>query len=219
MLRPILAAAAVAILLAPATAGEAGDIARDALYAGDLEGGLARLRPLRDSDNEALFGFGFITFVKGIEGFAQALYRHGVAAPETPPMLGGGPPLTVPVPVNPNPEPLAYAKVRDIVMELRDRLDEATLSFEGAAQSGDYVVVIDPMLIKIDADADGKVEETESIANVFMGAFGMSGPGAGGRMGTPTVPADFTIGFDRADAFWLAGYSQVFVAQAEFLLA
>jgi hypothetical protein len=219
MLRSILAAAAVAVLLAPANGGEAGDIARDALYAGDLEGGLARLLPLRDTDNEALFGIGVITFVKGIEGFAQALYRHGVAAPETPPMLGGGPPLAVPVPVNPNPEPLDYGKVRDIVMALRDRLDEATLYFEGAAQSGDYVVGIDPLLVKLDADADGTVEETESIANVFMGAFGMSQPGAGGRMGTPTTPADFNIGFDRADAYWLAGYSQVFVAQAEFLLA
>jgi hypothetical protein len=220
MLRSVLAAAVLALFAVPAGAGEAGDIMREALYAGDLDRGIARLQPLLESDNEAAFGTGFITFVKGIEGFAQALYRHGIAAPATPPVLGGGPPLAVPVPTNPNPEPLDYATIRAVVMALRDRLDEASLHLERAGQSGEYVLPIDPLLVRIDADGDGTVEETESIANVFMAAFGMASPDAPtGRTEPPAAPADLTIGFDRADAIWLTGYSQVFAAQADFLLA
>ena len=217
MRNSMLLAAVFGLLAMPVLAGEAGDIARDALYAGDLEGGLARLEPLLETDNEAAFGTGFITLVHGIEGFAQALYRHGFAAPTTPPGLVGGPPLAPPVPLNPNPEPLDYSKFREIITALRDSLDRSRLYFKDAAQSGDYVILIDPLGIKIDADGDGAVEETESIANILMPAFGMAQPGA--RPGTTTPPPDITIGFDRADAFWLAGYTEVFAAQADFLLA
>jgi hypothetical protein len=217
MLRSILAAAVLALSAVPAVAGEAGDITREALYAGDLDGGIERLQPLLEADKEAVFGSGFITLVKGIEGFAQALYRHGFAAPEAPRGVVGGPPLAVPVPLNPNPEQLDYAKVREIVTALRDRLDEARHYFESAGQGGDYVVLLDPLLVRIDADGDGAVENTESIANVFMPAFGMTEPGA--RPGTPPSLPDHPIGFDRADAFWLAGYTEVFAAQADFLLA
>src|SRR5687768_12714144 len=115
MRNSMLLAAVSGLFATPALAGEAGDIARDALYAGHPEGGLARLRPLLDTDNEAAFGTGFITLVQGVEGFAQAIYRHGFAAPTTPPGLVGGPPLAPPVPLNPNPEPLDYLKFREIV--------------------------------------------------------------------------------------------------------
>jgi hypothetical protein len=217
MRNSIPVAAVLAMLAMPAAANEAGDITREALYAGDLDGGLAKLEPLLATDNEAAFGTGFITLVQGVEAFAQALYRHGFAAPTAPPALVGGPPLAPPVPLNPNPDPLDYSTFREIITTLRDSLDRSRLHFEDAAQSGDYVVLIDPLLIKIDADGDGAVEETESIANILMPAFGIAQPGA--RPGTTVAPPDISIGFDRADAFWLAGYSEVFAAQADFLLA
>ena len=37
--------------------------------------------------------------------------------------------------------------------------------------------------------------------------------------GAPAAMPDASIGFDRADAIWLAGYSQVFASHADFLLA
>jgi hypothetical protein len=212
MLRFSIAAAALALLAIPAEAGEAGDIAREALYAGDLDNGLETLRPRVEADKEAVFGTALLTLVQGIEGFAQALYRHGFAAPSAG-ALAGGQPLAVPVPVNPSPEPLDYAAVRAMLTALRDRLDEASLLFERAAQSGDYVVLFDPLLVRMDLTGDGKVEATESIGGLFAAASAMSRPGA-----PPALP-EVTIGLDRADAFWLAGYTQVFAAQADFLLA
>jgi hypothetical protein len=159
---------------------------------------------------------GLLTLVQGIEGFAQALYRHGFAPPSAPPALGG-PPLAVPVPANSAPERLDYAGVRAILTALRDRLDEAGLLFERSAQSGDYVLLLDPLLVRIDMTGDGAAEETETIANLFMAAIGLSQPGT--RPGAPPSIPEVTIGLDRADAFWLAGYTQVVAAQADFLLA
>jgi hypothetical protein len=222
--------AAVLVVLLPASlaqAGEAGDITRDALYAGDLAGGLTRLGPLAEAgDSEAAFGSGFLTFVSAVEGLAQGLYRHGIVAPET---GAFGPRLTLPLPPNPTPEPLDYAKVRAILERLVTDLDRATAQLLAGGESGDYVMLIDPLKVRIDVNGDGAAEETETIGNVFEAAFGLSRPSAmrptepPGPPGTPPAPVtldrDSSIGFDRADAIWLAGYSQVFAAQADFLLA
>jgi hypothetical protein len=238
------------LLVSRATAGEAGDITRDALYSGALEPGYEKLMLLDPADPEAAFGKGFISFVQAIEGFAQDLYRYGLAAPETGPM---GPPIAVPVPVNAAPEPLDYQKVRAMLERVVEKLDVASIQFQEGGGSGDYVVMIDPLQIRIDVNADGQAEETETIQRVFQQAFGMTDPrgpavttapapettvvpaepaqerkGRGDKTGksaaTPeSAPSsaitETTIGFDRADSIWLAGYSQVFAAQADFLLA
>ncbi|HHY49284.1 MAG TPA: hypothetical protein GYA10_06010, partial [Alphaproteobacteria bacterium] len=171
MFRPIAAAAALALLASPATAGEAGDLARAALYSGDLEGGIERLEPLAAvMDAEAIFGTGLIRFVQAIEHFAQGLYRYGLAAPDTGPM---GPPIAMPVPANADPEPLDYAKVRALLEAVVDDLDRAARDLEDAGGFGDYVVTIDPLLVRIDVNGDGAAEETETIERVFQQALGM----------------------------------------------
>jgi hypothetical protein len=233
MLRRLLAASIMLLGALPAGAGEAGDATREALYAGDLAGGIQRLAPLVGSDPEAAFGTGLLTFVSAIEDLSQALYRHGLAAPETGAM---GPALMVPVPANPDPEPLDYDTVRAILGLLVTTLDEAGAMLEAAGESGDYVVLIDPLRIRIDVNGDGAADVAESVETIFTQAFGMARPGAAGRPVAPpagesrsgrmqggTAPSaaapDTSIGLDRADAIWLAGYSQVLAAQADYLLA
>lgn len=215
-------------LPAPAQAGDGTDITRESLYAGTMDEGRVSLAPLAEAgEPDARFGLGLITFVEAIEGLAQALYRHGLAAPETGPM---GPAMLLPVPANPAPEPLDYEGFRAILETLVAGLDEAGAMLEAAGETGDYVVLLDPLMIRIDVNGDGNADETETIERIMAQAFGMSQPGATGR---PTAPPaagtrdgepgeaapETTIGFDRADAIWLAGYSQVLAAQADFLLA
>ena len=233
MLKKLASAVAFAVLLqTPAVAGPAAEMARSALYEGAFDVGRATLSPLADAgDQEARFGLGLITLVETIEGFAQALHRHGLASPD---MSEMGPAVMVPVPVNPDPEPLDYAKVRAVLQSLVDGMDAARDLLGAAGESGDYVVEIDPLRIRIDTDGDGSAEATETIEHIFDQALGVSGrpeaapmpPGRDGRGSGPAgrpgadAPAQgFVIGLDRADAFWLAGYSQVMAAQAEFLLA
>jgi hypothetical protein len=255
MLKPLAAATAIATMIAagPVLAGEAGDITRDTLYNGTWEEGSAKLVPLLGRfDPEASFGKGMIDFVSAFEGFYQDLYRYGLSAPETGPM---GPALAMPLPPNPNPEPLDYAKVRAMLEKFVTRLDIAARSLEEGGHVGDYVVMLDPLKIRIDANGDGKREESESLERIFGIGASMATPIPGlpttstpaeeppqpekkgkadkaGKAAEPTpstdtatltAPADditpTTIGFDRADAIWLAGYTQVFAAQADFFLA
>src|SRR5690606_21856528 len=125
MLKRLAAAALATAIAIPsvAIAGEAGDLTRRHLYEGTLAAGLEALHPLVAGESpEALFGAGLLTFAQAVEHFAQALHRHGLTAPETGPM---GPPLLLPVPANPTPEPLDYQKFRAILSTLVTEMDAA----------------------------------------------------------------------------------------------
>lgn len=258
MLKRFAAAAMLAAfaLLSPGHASEAGDIARKHLYEGTLAAGLEELTPLQDAlHQDAWFGMGLLTFVQGVEHLAQSFHRYGLAAPETGPM---GPPLLLPVPANPHPEPLDYQTFRGILETLVSDMDRARALLEDAGRQGDYVVPLDLLKFRIDINGDGKTEDAESIGTVLTRAIGedpavfapppapevtappapapdRKGPGDKASKGpaapeapieppapveaeVPAIP-EAIIGFDRADAIWLAGYSQVLAAQADFLLA
>lgn len=217
------AAAAVAMLSAqPAAAQETADIIRDSLYAGTLTEGISALTPLADAgDAEAGFGVGMLELVSSIEGLAQAFYRHGMEAPRTGPM---GPVLGLPVPENTNPETLDYPMFRTILADFVDGLDAARTRFAAAGEAGDYVVTIEPLMIRIDINGDGQSDDAETVAGVIGLAMGdptLLAPPQDREprpAGTPD-PAGPAIGFDRADAIWLSGYANVAAAQADFFLA
>lgn len=216
MLKTVLAAL-IAALAIPAFAGEAADIARKSLYEGTLRQGLADLQPLHERlVQEGTFGIGLIRFVTGVEHLAQGLYRHGFAAPDGGPVAG--PALAMPVPPNPSPLPLDYGGYRAILSSFVDDMDAAREMLEFAGETGDYVVAVDIAKIRIDLDGDGSSTPAESIGNVLTAMFGAADPSAA-TDGAAPVPTEVIIGFDRADAIWLAGYSQVLAAQADFLLA
>ncbi|MEO6014938.1 MAG: hypothetical protein ABIQ30_15310 [Devosia sp.] len=217
-MKPSVWAFALLSMTSTAFAGPAGDTLKDALYAGALTDGLAKLEPMAaGGDTEAAFGVGALKLTQTVEHFVQALYRHGFAVPRTDSMFGPG--FDVPIPQNPNPEPMDYAKVRDVLADLVAGADAARVSFVAAGQSGDYVIDINPLKIRVDANGDDKVDISESLGNLFAVISNtplddlLAPPVPGG-------PSKFEyVGFDRADAFWLAGYTQVIAAQADFLLA
>ncbi len=188
---------------------------RDSLYAGTLVDGLDKLRPLAAADDhEAWFGIGAIQLTQSIEALAQAFYSHGFVVPGSDTAFAPG----IEVPVNPSPEPLDYDGVRAILSDFLAGLDEARTSFVAAGQAGDYVIDINPLLVRVDADGDGKVTDTESLA----GLLAIWNRTELEKILAPedeAAPRFEYIGFDRADAYWLAGYTQAVGAQVEFLLA
>jgi hypothetical protein len=237
MLKRLLAVALVAVAAPlPAQAGPAADLLREGLYSGELDAAATSLKPLADAgDQEAKFGLGLVTFVSGIEDVSQALYRHGATAPDGGPMASGM--LGVPMatgPANPNPTPLDYDLFRTELDNFVRTLDAAATTLEAAGASGDYVIPVDILKLRIDLNEDGTADDSETVGTVMGAMFGMSPteltgvppPPSGGRTqsgATHTEPAPAApsgeIGFDRADAIWLAGYSNVLAAQADFLLA
>ncbi len=226
-----LMGALVAALLLPSVvqASEAGDILRDSLYSGKLEAGIARLAQMPLDDAEARFGQGLLTLATGIEGLAQDLYRYGAVIPDSTAFsLFLGTSATSAGPANLNPEKVSYAALRTMLDDFVSSMDAAKSLLEAGGASGDYVVLIDPMQIRVDVNGDGEAEEAESLGAFIAPLMGLSGdtmPGpettGGGKVkhkDGATAP-DTQIGFDRADAIWLAGYSQVLAVQPDFLLA
>ena len=234
MLKQLSGGAAIATLLAgSAVAGPGGDAFRDALYAGELAKGVGTLTPLAaGSDQEAKFGLGALQFLQGFEGLVQALYRHGLSSPDAGPL---GPVLGIPVPQNVLAEPLDYGKFRTILQNLVTAMDTARATLTQAGESGDYVIEVDLARVRFDINADGKADASESVGALFRTLAGVEAqppeplpnpttPETGGVTSAPSeegsgAAEQMLIGLDRADAIWLAGYSEVFAIQSDFFLA
>ena len=219
---------AALLLSGSAQAGEAGDALIEHLYAGTAAEGLADAGKACDApDQEGCFALGMLKFVTAYEGLAQDLYRYGATTPGTTAaaMLFGLNMGVDSTPANPNPEPLTYSGLRTVLSDFVDDLDRARTAFELAGGEGDYVITIDPFKVRIDFNGDGKVDEGETlgalIASVgeFADITAPDSPPAGKTKGGTPAAADTTIGFDRADAIWFAGYSQVVAAPVDLLLA
>lgn len=196
-----------ATLSLPALAGDGADITLRHLYAGTAEAGITELgaRP----DAESRFGKGMMEFAVAIEHLGQGLYRYGFA-----PTWPGGvrTQMLVPVPVNPNPEPVDYDKFRALLSTFVTDLDVAQKTLREAGVAGDYVISLDVTKVVLDIDGDGRGGPGENIAAVVGSTLGL--------VRTPEQNIEpIVLGLDRADAIWLAGYANIAAAQADFLLA
>ncbi|HEV7275340.1 MAG TPA: hypothetical protein VGN80_03545 [Devosiaceae bacterium] len=228
MLRPLTVVAALAVLSAPVAAGEAAELLRQGLYDGERAGLAGELSELASAgDQEAQFALGFDAFVDGVEGLAGDLYRYGLAVPDP---GAFGPALGMPLPANPAPEVLTYEGFRKVLSDFVDSMDDARETLLQAGEAGDYVVDIDVLGIRLDIDGNGTGEAGEVLATLL--GLAAAAPGnperpmrpPGGEAGSRADPAEampgaLVVGFDRADAIWLAGYTQILAAQADFLLA
>lgn len=208
-MRILTLAAAFAATATAAQAGAAGDLLRDHLYAGTLDEGLAALAAPAFADNpEARFGVGLLTFAGAFEDLLQGFHRHGLALD-----AGREFGLFFPVPANPKPEPLDYGKFRALLDGFVVELDRAEVAFQ-SARDGDYVVPVDLMQLRLDLDGDGTAGEDEMMGGLLLSMIAGNQSVTGGDE-VPSVE----IGFDAADAIWFAGYTQIFAAQGDFLLA
>lgn len=225
-----LRALAVAAVMLPgmASASEVGDALAQRLYDGTLsEIGDLALQRCEQFHSDACFAVGLLDLITAYEQLAQAMHRHGATSPNSPAMgmlLGMG--LDMPVaPANPDPEPLTYEGLVDILEKFTATLDVAAGHFQIAEVGARFVIPIDPLRVRIDLDGNGTAEAGETLGTL-MGAVGNfadiptpDAPPPGGKSKTGAAAPDTTIGFDNADAIWFAGYSTVASAPVELLLA
>ncbi|MHA6297662.1 hypothetical protein [Devosia sp. CAU 1758] len=216
-----LVGAAMAAIVVPnlAFAGPAGNQLSDLLYAGTATENRALFdEQCAQMHMDACFGLGLIDMIGAVEGLSQAFYRHGAVTPRLPAaamMFGIDADLPA-ASANPDPEPLDYEGLRTILDDFVTGLDLARDNFEAAGRAGDFVITIDPLRVRFDIDGDGEVGERETLATLMGEAMALP---QGKTKGDKTSVPDTTIGFDQADAFWFAGYSQVSAAPIDLLLA
>ncbi|WP_131798237.1 hypothetical protein [Devosia elaeis] len=207
------------IMFGPVLASPMGEQLPDLLYAGTaVENREAVLAECDGGAADACFGLGLIDLVTTAEGLSQALYRHGATTPD---MAGAafflGLPLDIEVePANPDPEPLDYAGLRAILEDFVAGLDQARQSFLRAGEAGDYLMLVDPLRVRLDMDGDGTAGDGETLAALLGDMIDLPAPRT---KGDKTSAPETNIGFDRADAFWFAGYTQITAAPVDLLLA
>lgn len=177
------------------------------LHSGQLQAGIHALEAaLRKSpgDDEARFGLGLIRIVRGVERLGQSFYDHGLKPTST-----WVPFVRLPVPHNPDPAPISYAKFCRIMDDFAHDLSEAEAILAGIT---DDKVKLRVRLagIKLDLDGDGQATDRFlDILNKLMGS-------------PPSLLRDnpeFRVHFDRGDVAWLRAYCHLLSSMIELYLA
>ena len=206
--KTLLLAGLAAGMALPAAADEAANrLAVEHLYAGTLQAGDEQLSAILAGDpanDDARIGLGTIRFVRAIENLSQGLYRYGLKTPRS--FLV--PILRLPVPENPDPEPITFQDFQDLVAGFsRDlALAEETLTGVGP----DVKLRLDLRKLRYDIDGDGKIVKDEGFVAVVQQVTGMPGD---------AMPAELTFAFDQGDALWLRGYCHVLMGMSDFIVA
>jgi hypothetical protein len=188
-------------LAQPALAASSADLMALHAEQGTLAAGVAAIT---GNDAESRAARGTLRFLMAIEHAAQALHRHGLE------IRGGArmglPILRLPVPPNPRPEPIDYAKFRAIFDGVVSDLSAAEADLK---EVGDQAVKLplDLLKLRLDMDGDGKASDYESVAAII------------GDLNRGEGPAAATVAFDTADIYWLRGYSHFLMGFSQFLLA
>jgi hypothetical protein len=207
----IVAGLGLAVTLTSAVPVAADEAARKIavahLEAGTLAAGEAELSAIvaKDAANaDVAIGLGIIRFTRAVETLSQGLYRYGMRSPQSFLM----PIVRLPVPENPNPTPITYEDFRGLISGFVSDLGKAEQTLAGV--TGEVKFVLDLKKVRYDANGDGTIGDDERLVTVLERVTGF--PEA-------QMPATLTFAFDRGDAIWLQGYSNVLMAFGEFVLA
>ncbi len=158
----------------------------------------------------ARFALGTAQFLYAIERMGNGLYGFGLGNAETHGDwigMAGLPFLRVPVPPNPDPQPVTYDGLRDILDRFSQDLAiaDGTLALIGP-EAFDFQ--LDLASVSLDFNGDGNVRSDERLAALFSAVAQMDPPRKG-----------LKFDFDQSDAPWLRGYTHLLRAMTEFLLA
>jgi hypothetical protein len=178
-----------------------------------IEGKLAEaqksLKSTLESDaknDEARFALGVVHTLSGVEQLMQGLYRHGLQ----PTWATSLPFVRLPVPDNPNPEPLTNEAFRALIADFAADLADIERTLAQVDSDG-VKILVRPGMYRLDFDADGKATADESLWRIFF------------RLTGATVrdedAGQFVIAMDKADAHWLRGYAHFLAALCEMYLA
>ncbi|AZO22219.1 MULTISPECIES: hypothetical protein [unclassified Mesorhizobium] len=169
---------------------------------------LSTLEASASGDPAAAYAAGAGEFFTALEILASGLHRHGFESPQSF-ML---PLMRLPVPDNPNPQPLTYEEFRAILVAFRDQLEKSATTLGSVPAGADIGMVVDLTRAGIDLNEDGNIAPDESIAAIMASL-------SRGSVDASAAAPSLAFRFDRADGYWLQGYAEFLMAQADFWLA
>ena len=182
------------------------------LYEGRLADGATSMQNVLKTtpqNAEARFSLGVIQFLQAVEKLGQDQHRFG--------LLGNRraaiPFMRLPIPENPKPERLSYAKARRMLQDFMDGLKVAEATLAETKPTG-VKLPLKIGQVRLDLDGDGVGTDEESLWRVLQALQN------GGRTNeaAPNVN-EFVIAFDDGDVLWLRGYCHVMSALGEVVLA
>jgi hypothetical protein len=157
-------------------------------------------------DDQARFGLGVLQFFRAIESLGQSLHRHGLRSERG--RLLDIPFLRLPVPQNPNPDPLTYPALRKVLHDLVRDLAKAEATLE-AVRDDRVKLPLHLGLVRLNLAGPGQPgQPLRALLERYLG----------GPRGLP-ADADLLVVFDRGDVSWLRGYCHLLQALAEIALA
>jgi hypothetical protein len=205
-MRPLLLAAALALLPLPAAAE--GVDASALIAAEGLRGAEAALAALPDPTPSDRFALGGVRVLAAVEGALQLRWRAGMSQGMA--MLSGLPLLRLPIPENPAPAPFDPASVESLFRTALTDLAAAREALSGIADDDAVAVVVRMDDLWFDIDADGARGPGEGVLDV-AGTLLMGGNAAPSQ--------GFAVRFDTADAAWLMAYAHLLSGVSEGVLA
>jgi hypothetical protein len=144
-----------------------------------------------------------LQFVRAVERLGRGLHRHGCRSNQT-----SLPFLRLPVPPNPNPEPITDTALRRLLDTVHRDLarSEATL----AGVTDDQVKLpLQLARFRLDLTGNGKADQLLDILKRVLGP----------QVRFPTDNPDFLVCFDRGDVAWLRAYCHLLMGMLDSYLA
>lgn len=218
-------ALALTLLSGPVLAGELGDQLPAALYGGTLSDLVSQAPDACSAgEGDACFVLGIDGVIDAYETLAQGLYRYGAVVPDSSALglfMGVGVPSAPSN--NPDPEPLTYELLRELLDTFTIKLDAAAGHMQQAGDGSAFVIPIEPLRVRIDLNGDGERSDNETLGTFLESAggyFEVPEPvGKSKSKGGEASPDTLTVGFDNADAYWFAGYANITALPFDIALA
>ena len=172
--------------------------------AGQVAGGAIATDPAK-----AHAAQGVATFFGAVEGLIHGFHRYGLNNGTNgfgAMALAGMPFLRLPVAPNPNPEPVSYQGLRQLLAEFHSGLAQAEAEL---AKAGDapFTLELDLGQVALDLNADGTPDPGATLLTVFQAVSGAR------------TEKQLVVDFDQSDASWLQAYAHLLMAMADMILA
>jgi hypothetical protein len=174
-----------------------------------------RQRVERDAgDDNARFALAIAQTLRGVERLAASMHRYGL---RTDTWAREMPFFRIPVPANPDPEPISYDESRQMLIDWLEDMAAARKTLSEIKRPQDVKLELPIGMMHLDLNGDGTAADDEQLWKLFAALN--RGLGRGPEQLDEKRARQFVIALDGGDVHWLHGYCHLLSALPEMSLA